>query len=518
MKEDIDYRIKIDIPNVVELVSETFDGVLDHMFPGMLVFGGALRDVVAGFGLHHDLDIAASDSEGKKFIQYLETSSKWIEEGIVGQYQRQAKIMEDRVSNIVSPHSMENGMLDLNRGFPYTIKPKFSNYGNIQGVKTFINSFGRKLQIIITKSNPFTLEEQSPVSIVRTVDFICCGIMMDTNGNVYEIVEGAENDCIKKILRINKNANIKFRDLNRRIKKFVNRGWKSEINLTQIKHKQTRLKRITERETDGSGITECILPSGNIQIAINTSRMQIFKHCKSSNARILELFYNIFRRHNLSRALRNYRVGIFYDHHNSTIISVTGKNAEITTNFKKALLHPERKIDLVDIEEKGNGNFSKETILEIPTRQSKIVPETHNHYTLKWDTSTSNFFTVTTSSVELNEEQLKKINTSICMEKDQAIRWKKDGKRMEGPCLEMSKKDRHTLAEFREEEVASYTDLRSRKVATPLKTHSGGLIDKLIKCDSDLKIAKEEKARIEYGIYLTDNKTQHTHSTISLSQ
>jgi hypothetical protein len=206
LKESLNYKIKIDIPNVVELISETFDGVLNHMFPGMLVFGGALRDIVAGFGLHHDLDIAASNSEGKKFIQYLEMSSKWVEECVVDQYKKQARIMEDKLSDIVSPHSMANGALDLDRGLPYITRSKPSNYDNMQGVRTFVNPFGRKLQIVTAKYDPFTLEEQSSISVVKAVDFICCGIMMDTNGNVYEIIEGAKDDCIKKILRINKNA------------------------------------------------------------------------------------------------------------------------------------------------------------------------------------------------------------------------------------------------------------------------------------------------------------------------
>jgi hypothetical protein len=142
LRENLDYKVKIDIPNITELISETFDGVLDHMFPGMLVFGGVLRDIIAGFGLHHDLDIAASYSEGKKFIQYLETSSKWVEECVIDQYKRQAKVMKSKILDIVSPHSMENGMLDLNRSLPLITKSKSSNYGNIQNVRTFINSSG----------------------------------------------------------------------------------------------------------------------------------------------------------------------------------------------------------------------------------------------------------------------------------------------------------------------------------------------------------------------------------------
>jgi len=254
LEENLNYKIKIDVPNVIELISETFDNVLNYMLPGMLVYGGVLRDIIAGFGLHHDLDIAATPSEKKEFIHYLGTSSKWMEESVVAQYKKRAGVVESKVLDVISPHSMKNGMVDLKEDYTYRNRtgPKFSSYNNnIQDVKTFINSSGRKLQIITAKPDLFTLKEPSPLLVVRAVDLICCGIMMDINGNVYEIVEGAKDDCVKKILRINENADIEFHNLNKRIKKFVARGWKSEIDLAKVKRKQTRLKKVAERKTDG---------------------------------------------------------------------------------------------------------------------------------------------------------------------------------------------------------------------------------------------------------------------------
>ncbi|MEA3296181.1 MAG: hypothetical protein U9Q27_03535 [Patescibacteria group bacterium] len=244
-EKNLDCKIKINIPNITELISEKFDGILNYMLPNMLIFGGALRDIIAGFGLHHDLDIVASFSEGKQFIHYLETSSKWIEECVVTQYKEQAKIMKNKITNIVSPHSIINGMLDINKNFFYNKKFKFYNQNN---VRTFINSSGQKLQVVTEKPNLFDIENQSPISIVKTVDFICCGIIMDIEGNVYEIIEGARNDCLKRVLHINKNANIEFFDLNKRIKKLTNRGWKSEINLAKIKYKQINLNKITKKK------------------------------------------------------------------------------------------------------------------------------------------------------------------------------------------------------------------------------------------------------------------------------
>lgn len=535
MKENLDYKIKIDIPNITELISETFDGVLDYMFPGMLVFGGALRDIIAGFGLHHDLDIAASHSEGKKFIQYLETSSKWVEECVVDQYKRQAKIMEDKILDVVSPHNMENGTLDLNRNLPCITKPKSSNYGNIQGVRTFINSSGQKLQIIIGKSNLFTLKEQSPILIVKAVDFICCGIMMDIEGNVYEIVEGAKDDCVKKILRINKNADIKFHDLNKRIKKLTNRGWKSEINLAQIRHKQGRLEKIAKRKIDeyspNNIIQKHTLSNGITQIVINTSKMRIFRHCNNSATKILELFYSIFENHDLTRAIHNCGVNVSYDNYNHTIISIIGKSMETITKLKKALLYQEYKflpkygqeyeVGLLEPKKKEKSCFSGkitkfvsqsfEAIDPFETRKSVSASKAFSYYpsSLTWDTNiSSNSATTALSACTLNR-----------MGRYGEIEWTGVEKgNLETSFGEKAKLRKKKLAVLKEEKLIgkhNHTDLRSKKVSTPLKTNNDGLINKIELTEdcSNLKITKEEKMRVEYGTNLIDDPGQHQEIT-----
>lgn len=347
MKENLNYKVKINVPNAIELISETFDGVLDYMSSEMLVFGGALRDIIAGFGLHYDLDIATSQPEGERFVHCLETSSKWIEECVVTQYKERDKITKNDTLDIILPHSIGNGMLDLDKNISYITKPMNSNYNNgIQNVRTFINSSGRKLQIIMSKSDLFTLEETSPTFIVETVDFICCGIIMDMNGNVYEIIEGAKDDCIKKILRINKNANIEFDNLNKRIKKFVARGWKSEINLAKIKYKQARLRGNIEKKGVGnlkeqSGcIYKHLLLDGKTQILINTSKMQTFKRCSLN--KYIELLHDIFKIYGLSAQASVCAIYLFYNSRNQAIISVTNKNAHTITTLRHALLVQEQ--------------------------------------------------------------------------------------------------------------------------------------------------------------------------------
>ena len=366
LKGNLDYKVKIDVPNVIELISETFDNVLNYMFPEMLVFGGALRDIIAGFGLHHDLDIATSRSEGKEFIHYLETSSKWMEECVITQYKEQAKTMKDNISNIVSPHSMENGMLDLNRDFSGNIRSKPSSYGNIRDVRTFVNSSGHKLQIIISKSDLFTSKEAPPINIVKTVDFICCGLIMDIDGNVYEVIEGARNDCIKRILRINKNADIKLCNLNKRIKKFTARGWKSEINLTKIKRKQIRLEKAAKGKAKRLEKQQSKFPlnyvqiyklqDGKIQMVVNTSKMRTFEHYSNSPNRTLDVFYRIFRDCHLTKEINNCQVEVSHNDNNHIIISTYGRNIEIISDLKNALSHREYKFLPDQKYETGTGN------------------------------------------------------------------------------------------------------------------------------------------------------------------
>lgn len=555
MKENLDYKVKIDMPNVIELISETFDGVLDYMFPGMLVFGGALRDIIAGFGLHHDLDIAASHSEGKKFIQYLETSSKWVEECVVDQYKKQAKIMKDKTSDIVSPHSMENGMLDLDRNLPCIIKPKFSNYGNVQSVRTFINSSGRKLQIIIGKSNLFTLKEHPPVLIVKDVDFICCGIIMDIDGNVYEIIEGAKDDCIKKVLRINKNADIEFHNLNERIKKLTNRGWKSEINLAQIRQRQVRLKKIAKRKIDDVSIHEYTLLNGVTQIVVNTSKMQIFKCCNNSNTKTLELFRNILRNYNLTKTVRNCGVSVSYNDHHHVVISITSRNIDTATNVKNALLYQEHKfllhqkmvqrnpyeqeykIDLPRPKKREGGYYCGAITKSSIDRSLKIHTHKNEFASKVYDCPLPNACTFTLDTAACSTG--KTISPTYTL--DEEIEWVgiekgNEERKIREPDLKMfeeKKLKKEELAESGEEKPAEKHKITDKKVLIPddvgliNKTEllavggynaSGqlGTGDQTMENCSNLKIIKKEKMEIEYGAHLVDTQAQHKRMQLDL--
>ena len=528
LKEDLNYKVKIDVPNIVEIISETFDDVLNHMLPGMLVFGGALRDIIAGFGLHHDLDIATSSLKGKEFIHYLETSSKWMEECVITQYKEQAKVMESKILDIISPHSMENGMLDLNRNFSYNTK---SRYGNALNVRTFINFSGQKLQIITSKSDLFTLKENPPIIIAKTVDFICCGLIMDTDGNVYEVIEGAKNDCVEKILRVNKNVNVKFHSLSKRIEKFTARGWKSQIDLTKIKYKQARLKKAAEkreRETEKQSnksltnyIYKHILSSGEIQIIINTSKMQTFRHCRNSNVKTLELFYSIFRNYHLNRKVCSCRVSSSYNEHKHVVVCLTNKDANIILELEKALLHKERKFLLSDqkYETRLSSSGINRKILKSPGRSSKDslrcskvldLPyqypiDSSGEYSLVYD---AGFTSVTSSSVS---------DANLGRELGEEIEWVPLGRDENKPAIKSEKLTslrQYDYAILGSEEPPKQHDHAILKTPAMAETISKDnstkptAKTKLVENNSDIEVTKKEKMGIEYGAHLIDNRAQ----------
>ena len=87
-------------------------------------------------------------------------------------------------------------------------------------IHEFRNYNDRVLQIISTNNIS---------GLIRNVDFVCCGLGMDCNGNITEYLDGAYDDCINNRLRINtKNSNpqILINNYKQRLSKLVQRGWK----------------------------------------------------------------------------------------------------------------------------------------------------------------------------------------------------------------------------------------------------------------------------------------------------
>jgi hypothetical protein len=275
------YMKEIEIDWISELISERFDNALDLMTKNAMVYGGALRDSLAGLPLKGDLDISAPPEELEEIIGNFQSSSKWM-------------IVERDGENVSIPSPEPVGVRDLKkvRGrepsitqaiigqpgnarsplFPNATMPKFqiqkvnpSKYQlihaespykkgrskmSLTGIFTFEMTGGIRVQIMIAKkpetllNSLFSTPKQIALFPARTVDIRCCGLAMDKYGHLFEVVKGAYSDCKEKMLRLNKLTHEdSFENLNFRVDKLINRGWASEINLDEAKKEINRLKK-----------------------------------------------------------------------------------------------------------------------------------------------------------------------------------------------------------------------------------------------------------------------------------
>jgi hypothetical protein len=81
---------------------------------------------------------------------------------------------------------------------------------------------------------------QNPLDAASKVDLRCCGVFMNKFGKVYEAVKGAEEDCACRTLRVTCASNVaSLEALASRIEKLKGSGWKSEVDLDEVRKELT---------------------------------------------------------------------------------------------------------------------------------------------------------------------------------------------------------------------------------------------------------------------------------------
>lgn len=209
---------------VVELISEQFDDAMNMMTPNSVIYGGAVRDCLAGKDLIGDLDIAVAASEYTTMVNKFVKNPKWV-----------------KISNKYSgAHYKKFGSVSPFFGEPQRIGV-FTKTPQIMTFKTLGN---KTVQIIIlnpTGSDPF----QTVTTMVKQVDIVCCGVILTNDNKVFEVVPNAYKDCKKHVLHLNNTCYVKDIDnFKQRIEKLSERGWINEINITKVirtinrRHKQ----------------------------------------------------------------------------------------------------------------------------------------------------------------------------------------------------------------------------------------------------------------------------------------
>lgn len=220
---------KIDVPWVLEVIAERFSFLpVEAMTSESVIYGGAIRDALAGLPLRGDLDIVVSPRHYTTLVKTVDASSFWSR----GDFKPG------------SPTADGETVVIVNKNLPFG--RSHSRYGKnvpLEEVTRFVNVRGIELEIIRAKGN--LPPEESVIAVPSNVDIICCSLVMDRNGDIYEILESAEDDCKKHLLRFNESVieTVDIPRLEGRIVKLEKRGWKSEIEIKHIKKQQAKAKK-----------------------------------------------------------------------------------------------------------------------------------------------------------------------------------------------------------------------------------------------------------------------------------
>lgn len=247
----LNHMVELDTPWVSETIDEIFDGAPELLTENAVIYGGAIRDVVAGVDLLGDLDICVSETELSNLIKAFSDSTKWVRHDPFALKKSRNLIPISNKKNSLSNRPAYLGENPISFGLNNSNITDEYKYTPIANIITFYATGGHKVQLMQSKKNimneltgQFDLLE-SAIYPVRCADIRCCGLIMTKDGRVYEVVEGAYQDCLDKVLRIHTiNASLNVNRLKERIKKLEERGWTSEIDLKTVGKKAAKAKAI----------------------------------------------------------------------------------------------------------------------------------------------------------------------------------------------------------------------------------------------------------------------------------
>jgi hypothetical protein len=248
--------IEIEAPHIIEIIAEKFDyHSISLMSRCSLIFGGAIRDAIAGLPILGDLDIAIPSSEYGHVKKAFSTSVKWVRDDSRSITQPMGKGMvtvsiegdEEMEEDIDMP--AEDRPAIPRTGRTYGGRPRNSYVPAVEkklynkeavpmsGMCVYKTLDDVKAHLICSKlSHRISGPLASAIHLVKNVDMVCCGMAMDKEGRVFEIVKGAAEDCKNRVLRLNKDtSNIHIQRIIERIGRLVERGWKNEVDIKQAK-------------------------------------------------------------------------------------------------------------------------------------------------------------------------------------------------------------------------------------------------------------------------------------------
>ena len=194
----------IDGVNIIEHICEVFDSAVELLPETAILYGGAVRDSLAGIPIAGDLDVLLTPEDLHYAVNSFVRSPRWI---------------------------LING------------KTSYKDYEGISFDYTAIHSF-KTVNDKVVQLIPSTTVDTAVIT-----DIICCGVVSDVTGNVYEAVNGAYKDCQEMVLNINEMAYkvMSVENLSNRIDKLVKRGWKNNISMETVVKEIEKVKSAVEK-------------------------------------------------------------------------------------------------------------------------------------------------------------------------------------------------------------------------------------------------------------------------------
>jgi len=224
--KELGTTLPINAPWLLESLDEKFDDAISLLPETCVIYGGAVRDLLAGLPIAGDLDIAVPHK----------------------QYAGLRKVFSDSVRWLIKP-----GNIPVPRDY------RRPSARIISGVTSYTNITGDEIQLIqACATNKLTvmgnqLKYNSGVlDIITSVDLKCSAVMMDVFGNAFEVLPGALEDCENKVLNFNEELNLKEvykKTIARRIQKLESRGWANNIDISRFNDEPEPTKTISDNGT-----------------------------------------------------------------------------------------------------------------------------------------------------------------------------------------------------------------------------------------------------------------------------
>ena len=172
-------------PEYKEMIIQKFGNIFECIHKTSYIYGGAIRDLVAYERIEGDLDIAIKERNYRMTRENITTKLPDYE--------------------ITQP------------------KEEYDFYGDLYALnhQEIYKKGDEEIHMVF-------LSGSNPISIAEEVDFICCGLVMNKEGEISEILNGAYDDCKNKVLRLNDKATI-MGNLKKRIDHLTKRGWEFKL-------------------------------------------------------------------------------------------------------------------------------------------------------------------------------------------------------------------------------------------------------------------------------------------------